>query len=396
MPAALRLAERLRLRARPRRRHLPAGAGRPRGAGRAPLPARDDGAGDELGDERRLDHRARRPPHRPLAPRARPLPHAPPGAHRLRRRPRAAAPDPLRERRGAGDARLRAALRLRPPERAVGVQRAGLSRGRLLGRGLRRYAQDHLRHEPRLRGAARHGPDADEGGRHPLRGARLVRAPGAEALRGGLRPARLDCAPLAALARPRAVPGPSVAHAPAARRADAEGALVRADGRPRRRGHHVAARDARRRAQLGLPLHLDPRRDLHALGPLHARLRLGGERLLLLHRGRRGGRAEPAPDHVRHRRRGHAHRAHARSPVRLRGFATRAGRERRVQPGAARRLGRPARLRLPAHEVARPPARAHLADPEAPGRDGTREVARTRPRHLGGARRAAGTSPRRS
>ena len=42
----------------------------------------------------------------------------------------------------------------------VGVQRAGLSRGRLLGRGLRRDAQDHLRHEHRLRGAARHGPDA--------------------------------------------------------------------------------------------------------------------------------------------------------------------------------------------------------------------------------------------
>ena len=50
--------------------------------------------------------------------------------------------------------------------------------------------------------------------------------------------------------------------------------------------------------------------------------------------------------------------------------------------------GEPARLGLPAHEVARPPARAHLADPEAPGRDGAREVARARPRHLGGAWRA--------
>ena len=45
--------------------------------------------------------------------------------------------------------------------------------------------------------------------------------------------------------------------------------------------------------------YMDPRRHVHAVGPLHARLRLGGQRLLLLHRRRGGGRAEPAPDHVR-------------------------------------------------------------------------------------------------
>ena len=55
-----------------------------------------------------------------------------------------------------------------------------------------------------------------------------------------------------------------------------------------------------RRAQLGLPLQLDPRLDVHAVGALHARLRLGGERLLLLHRRRRRGRAGPA-GHVRRR-----------------------------------------------------------------------------------------------
>ena len=48
---------------------------------------------------------------------------------------------------------------------------------------------------------------------------------------------------------------------------------------------------------------LDPRLDVHALGPLHARLRLGGQRLLLLHRRRRRGRGRRAADHVRHRRR---------------------------------------------------------------------------------------------
>ena len=59
----------------------------------------------------------------------------------------------------------------------------------------------------------------------------------------------------------------------------------------------------------------------------------------------------------------------------------------------ARRLGRPARLRLPPHSLARLARRARLADPQAPGRDGDHELAQARPRHLGGARRAASTSP---
>ena len=152
------------------------------------------------------------------------------------------------------------------------------------------------------------------------------------------------------------LPRPPVAHPPPAHRAHAQGAVLRADRRARRRRHHVAAGDAGRRAQLGLPLLLDPRRHVHALGPLHARLRLGGQRLLLLHRRHRGGRARGPPDHVRDRRRGRARRAHARPPVGLRGRAAGAGRQRRLQAGPARRLGRAARLGLPAHEVARPPA----------------------------------------
>ena len=50
-------------------------------------------------------------------------------------------------------------------------------------------------------------------------------------------------------------------------------------GRDDRRADHIAAGDARRRAQLGLPLLLDARRDVHALGPACARPRLGGQRL---------------------------------------------------------------------------------------------------------------------
>ncbi len=57
----------------------------------------------------------------------------------------------------------------------------------------------------------------------------------------------------------------------------------------RRRPDHLAAGDPRRRTQLGLPLQLDPRLDLHPLGPAHARLRPGGARLHALHRSTSAG-----------------------------------------------------------------------------------------------------------
>ena len=63
---------------------------------------------------------------------------------------------------------------------------------------------------------------------------------------------------------------------------------------------------------------LDPRLHVHALGAVHARLRLGGQRLLLLHPRRRDGRRRP-PDHVRDRRRARPRRGRARPPRRLRG-----------------------------------------------------------------------------
>ena len=58
----------------------------------------------------------------------------------------------------------------------------------------------------------------------------------------------------------------------------AEGAHLRADGRDRRRADHVAARGARRRAQLGLPLLLGARRDAHAAVAALRRLPGGGAR----------------------------------------------------------------------------------------------------------------------
>ena len=56
----------------------------------------------------------------------------------------------------------------------------------------------------------------------------------------------------------------------------AEGADLRADRRHRRRADHLAARAARRRAQLGLPLLLAARRDAHAARADERRLLRGG------------------------------------------------------------------------------------------------------------------------
>ncbi len=209
--------------------------------------------------------------------------------------------------------------------------------------------------------------------------------PGPEDLRRGLRPPGQDRRLLAPVARPRHVPGPPVAPVPAAKRPHAEGPELLADRRDDRRRDHVAARDPGRRAQLGLPLQLGPRQHVHALGPALARLRVGGQRLLLLHAGRRAG-GRPAGD-VRHPGRARADRGDARPPQRLRQRPPRPHRQRRLQPAPARRVGHDAGLDLPARQVPRPPARASLAADQAARRGRDRELAEARPRHLGGARR---------
>ena len=141
------------------------------GAGRAPLPAGHDGARDELGHARRLDHRPRR-----AADRARGT-TSDERSHTHRRAPTdydadhvLLRIDPLRERRGPGDARLRAALRLRPQ-----AGRRGSTPGRATTRRSARAEGCDV--ELRLttdmnigfegpRATARH---ADEGGRHAVR-----------------------------------------------------------------------------------------------------------------------------------------------------------------------------------------------------------------------------------
>ena len=76
-------------------------------------------------------------------------------------------------------------------------------------------------------------------------------------------------------------------------------------------------------------------------------------------------------------------------PVRLRQRAAGAHRQRRLRPDAARHLGHDARFGVPARQVARADPGDAVAGAQAAGRGGDQALARTRPRHLGGARRAA-------
>ena len=101
------------------------------------------------------------------------------------------------------------------------------------------------------------------------------RLDGPDELRGGRGAARRHLPLLAHLARLRRLPRPPLARAPAALRAGPQGPHLHADRRDDRRADDLAAGDARRRAQLGLPLHLDARRDLHPPGPARARARPG-------------------------------------------------------------------------------------------------------------------------
>ena len=173
-------------------------------------------------------------------------------------------------------------------------------------------------------------------------------------------------------------------------RADAQGPDLRADRRARRGGDDVAAGDARRRAQLGLPLHA---------GSATRRSRCGG--------CTRSGfdweandffyfiadvaeRRRRAADHVRRRR-----RARASTETTLDHLSGYEGaRPVRIGNGAYNQhqhdmwgavldsvyLHTKSRDRLDER---------HLADPRAPGRGGDRALARARPGHLGGPRRAA-------
>ena len=316
-------------------------------------------------------------------------------ADRPRVRPLAAAAGDLHRRRGRDGDGVPAALRLRRRGGELERRRAGRSDGPRQRRhraapDQRHGADDRRAAPPAARLQAARGRDrllrGHLGRRRARRPAQRPRGAGA---------ARLDRRVLARVAARRRLPRPPLAHPPAALGAGAEGPHLHADRRDRRRPDHLAARDPRRRTQLGLPLQLDPRLDLQPLGAAHARLRPGGARLHALHPRRLQGQPRPA-DHVRDRRRAGADREHARPPRRLRRRPPGADRQRRLRPAPERRLGRPARLDLPARKGA---ARArHAGRPAAdplPGRSGDRGLART-PTRGSGSRAASPstTSPR--
>ena len=95
-----------------------------------------------------------------------------------------------------------------------------------------------------------------------------------------------------------------------------------------------------------------------------------------------------AADHVRDRRAARPDGVHARRPLRLRRRAAGADRQRRVRPAAERRLRRRARLDPPAHRAQPAAAAPAVADRRDPGRVRDPRLARARPGHLGGPRRA--------
>ena len=180
--------------------------------------------------------------------------------------------------------------------------------------------------------------------------------------------------------------------------ARAQGADLSSDRRDRRRRDHVAPRGRGRRAQLGLPLRMDPGREPDARGALH-RLLLGRSRgVHLLHdqRGRRQGQGRLAADHVRDRRRARPVRARARPPAGLARLAPGARRQRGLDPDAARCLRRAAERAV---DVPRATRRAAPRDPgvrRGARRCGGGGLAPAGRRHVGDARRSRSTiSPRR-
>ena len=167
-----------------------------------------------------------------------------------------------------------------------------------------------------------------------------------------------------------------------------QGAYLPADRGHGRCADDFPARDARRRAQLGLPLQLDARFDVHAAGAALAEPRLGSQRVHGIRRRPQAQRRRRPADHVRHRWPPRSHRVHARRPVRLRRRAPGTHRQRCVRPAPERRLRRRAGIHPAAYAAKPETAPPSVADRPVAGRVRRAGVARAGPGHLGGARRA--------
>ena len=185
----------------------------------------------------------------------------------------------------------------------------------------------------------------------------------------------LDAAPrrhgrgLAVVVRPAPELRRAVARARPPQRPGAAGADLPAERRDRRRRHHLAARGGRRRAQLGLPLHLGARRELHHRRAVGRRLPGRGRRVLRLPRRGRGWRRSAGAPTCR------SCSASAASTTSPSGAAAPAGlaeqpagarRQRRLEPAADRRLRRAARRRASAPRPDRQPRRRHPCTSSSP------------------------------
>ena len=267
------------------------------------------------------------------------------------------------EGRGRGRARLRAGLRLRADARPSGRSSTD---DRHTADATGRRADDPPRRSDLplgIEGDRVRGRHVLEQGERAYCCAHLGRGlRGAAGRRRGGRADRRHDALLARLARPRADPRSPLARPDPALGAHDQGPHLHADRRDRGGAHDVAARDAGRRAQLGLPLHVDARHDVHAPGAALAQPRLGSRRVHAVRRRPRGDRGRLAADHVRDRRPARPDRDDARRPLGLRGGAPRADRQRRVRPAAERRVRRGPRLDPPPHPQQPAPPAAALAD----------------------------------
>ncbi len=194
-------------------------------------------------------------------------------------RARAAAHARVRPRSGRGGRGMRADVRLWRTACAVDPRRCRLPpchrprRGAFAGLAPRNESPPRVRRRPRR--ASTTLRESERAFRRTL----LERRRGAVERRRGVRCGGRDLQALAALARRRCVPRPSLARAPPAQRADTQGAHPRPDRRGRGRADHLTAARARRPPQLGFPVLVRPRLRLGGPRAARARIRVGGGRL---------------------------------------------------------------------------------------------------------------------
>ena len=385
--ARLRLAQRVREPPRPRRRLVPVRPVRHQRAHRAHLRARHQRADHHLAHPRRLAPRPRRPDDGATTGAG----HGHPAHQAARRRRRRA---PARAHRGVprgigrGRAGLRAGVRLRP---GTGRVDAGRRRGPRRRRR-RRRADPPAEHRPvdRHRGQLRPRPArAGEGRAGVLRAVVGRRSRLPHRRRRRRRAHRGDRPVLAQLAGPSAHPRPPAAAPARAVGAHDQGPDLHAHRRHRRRADHLAARDARRRAQLGLPLHVDARHapspcrrcttctstgrptSSCSSSPTSSRTQDGGLQIMYGIDGRRD-----LTESTRDELSGYE------------GARPGADRERRVRPAPERRVRRGPRLAPAAHPPQQAPAATAVAARAVAGGGRHRRLARARPGHLGGPREA--------